>query len=56
MTEALNFENTCRACLKEGEAMLSLFEVYEHDLTLAMILESCIRKTVGRLAQLSRIF
>ncbi|KAK4876245.1 hypothetical protein RN001_012667 [Aquatica leii] len=37
-----NCNNKCRACLSENDAMLSLFEVYEHDLTLAMILKSCI--------------
>ncbi|KAB0794295.1 hypothetical protein PPYR_11134 [Photinus pyralis] len=37
-----NCSNKCRACLTEGEPMLSLFEVYEHDLTLAMILTNCI--------------
>ncbi|KAF5307936.1 hypothetical protein FQR65_LT06503 [Abscondita terminalis] len=37
-----NCVNKCRACLSDNDAMLSLFEVYEHDLTLAMILKSCI--------------
>lgn len=37
-----NCSNKCRACLTQDEPMLSLFEVYEHDLTLAMILKNCI--------------
>ncbi|KAF5278473.1 hypothetical protein FQA39_LY05962 [Lamprigera yunnana] len=38
-----NCSNRCRACLSENDSMLSLFDVYEHDLTLAMILKSCIK-------------
>ncbi|KAF2895092.1 hypothetical protein ILUMI_11080 [Ignelater luminosus] len=42
-----NVDNKCRACLAEGDEMMSLFEVYEHDLTLASILQSCISTEIN---------
>lgn len=39
----------CRACLAEDAALIPLFEVYEHNLTLADVLQNCINAEVGRI-------
>lgn len=36
----------CRACLTEDSPLLPLFEVYEHNLTLADILQNCLNSEV----------
>lgn len=36
----------CRACLEDDSPLLPLFDIYEHELTLADILQSCINREV----------
>lgn len=37
---------TCRACLRQNGDFFNLFEAYEHGLTLAEVLQTCIQKDV----------
>lgn len=38
----------CRACLAENVPLIYLFDVYEHGLTLAAILQTCLREEVRK--------
>lgn len=39
----------CRACLTEDVPLVHLFETFEHNLTLANILQTCVNDEVNKL-------